>query len=70
MVEAHGGADVRIRVTDEGCGIAAKSLKKIFEPFFGMRQGGTGLGLYLSLNAVRKWGGDLRVKVLQEKDRC
>jgi len=62
VVEAHGGADVRIRVTDEGCGIAADSLKKIFEPFFSMHQGGTGLGLYLSLNAVRKWGGDLRVE--------
>jgi signal transduction histidine kinase len=62
VVEAHGGADVRIRVTDEGGGIAAESLKKIFEPFFSMRQGGTGLGLFLSLNAVRSWGGDIRVE--------
>ena len=62
IVESKGGADVRIRVTDEGCGIAAESLKKIFEPFFSMRQGGTGLGLFLSLNAVRNWGGDILVE--------
>jgi PAS domain S-box-containing protein len=61
VVEARGGADLRIRVTDEGCGIAAESLKKIFEPFFSLRQGGTGLGLFLSLNAVRSWGGDILV---------
>ena len=34
--------------------------KRIFEPFFSMRQGGTGLGLFLSLNFVRRWGGDIR----------
>jgi len=61
VIEAKSGADVRIRVTDEGCGIAAESLKKIFEPFFNLRQGGTGLGLFLSLNAVRNWGGDILV---------
>ncbi len=61
VVETKGGADIRIRVTDEGCGIAPESLKKIFEPFFSMRQGGTGLGLFLSLNAVRNWGGDILV---------
>ncbi len=62
VVEAQRGANVRIRVIDEGCGIATESLKKIFEPFFSMRQGGTGLGLFLSLNAVRSWGGDILVE--------
>ena len=27
-----------------------------------MRKGGTGLGLFLSLNFVRRWGGDIRVE--------
>ena len=61
IIEAKGGPDVRIRIVDEGCGIAAESLKKIFEPFFSLRHGGTGLGLFLSLNAVRSWGGDIVV---------
>ena len=62
VVEAKSGADVRIRVSDEGCGIAPECLQKIFEPFFSLRKGGTGLGLFLSLNAVRSWGGDILVE--------
>jgi PAS domain S-box-containing protein len=50
---------VHIRITDDGCGIAPENRKRIFEPFFSMRQGGTGLGLFLSLNFVRRWGGDI-----------
>jgi signal transduction histidine kinase len=53
---------VHISVTDSGCGIAPEFRQKIFEPFFSMREGGTGLGLFLSLTAVRKWGGDIVVE--------
>jgi signal transduction histidine kinase len=60
-VGASGGDPVRIRVTDDGCGIASEHQKRIFEPFFSMRKGGTGLGLFLSLNFVRRWGGDILV---------
>jgi len=60
-VEAHAGSDVRVRIKDEGCGIPQDYQQKIFEPFFSMREGGTGLGLFLSLNAVRNWGGDILV---------
>jgi PAS domain S-box-containing protein len=55
----HGGESVRIRVSDNGCGIPLEHQKRIFEPFFSLRQGGTGLGLFLSLNFVRQWGGDI-----------
>ncbi len=51
-----------MRVIDNGCGIAPEDRKRIFEPFFSARQGGTGLGLFLSLNFVRRWGGDIRVE--------
>jgi PAS domain S-box-containing protein len=50
---------VHIRISDNGCGIAPENRKRIFEPFFSLRQGGTGLGLFLSLNFVRRWGGDI-----------
>jgi signal transduction histidine kinase len=53
---------VRVQVTDEGCGIAPENLKRIFEPFFSLRKGGTGLGLFLSLNFVRRWSGDILVE--------
>jgi signal transduction histidine kinase len=52
---------VRVRIVDKGCGISVENQKRIFEPFFSGRQGGTGLGLFLSLNFVRRWGGDIRV---------
>jgi PAS domain S-box-containing protein len=60
-VEADAGEQVRVRVVDNGCGIAPEDRKRIFEPFFSVRKGGNGLGLFLSLNFVRRWGGDLRV---------
>ncbi|HWR50638.1 MAG TPA: ATP-binding protein [Bryobacteraceae bacterium] len=62
-VTTHGERDsVHIRVVDDGCGIPPEHLKHIFEPFFSLRQGGTGLGLFLSLNFVRRWGGDIVVE--------
>ena len=60
-VEGETGENVRVRIVDNGCGISAENQKRIFEPFFSARQGGTGLGLFLSLNFVRRWGGDIRV---------
>jgi PAS domain S-box-containing protein len=62
VVATEGGDCVHIRVTDEGCGIAPEYRQKIFEPFFSLRQGGNGLGLFLSLNAVRSWGGNILVE--------
>jgi PAS domain S-box-containing protein len=55
------GDPIRVRIKDNGCGIAPENLKRIFEPFFSARRGGTGLGLFLSLDFVRHWGGDIRV---------
>ncbi|MDM7916499.1 MAG: ATP-binding protein [Candidatus Eisenbacteria bacterium] len=56
------GDPVRIRIADDGCGIAREDQKRIFEPFCSLRRGGTGLGLFLSLNFARGWGGDIRVE--------
>jgi len=61
VVATERGDRVHIRVTDDGCGVAAEHQKRIFEPFFSLRKGGTGLGLFLSLNFVRRWGGDIAV---------
>ena len=57
----RGNGSVVVRVRDDGCGIAPEIQKRIFEPFFSARPGGTGLGLFLSLNFVRRWGGEIRV---------
>ena len=59
---AEAGSTVSIQVRDDGCGCGKENQKRIFEPFFSLRKGGTGLGLFLSLNFVRKWGGDILVE--------
>ncbi|SMH39611.1 ATP-binding protein [Azospirillum agricola] len=58
----EGGA-VRIEVRDSGPGIAADPVGQIFDPFFTTKPVGTGLGLGLSIsyNIVRDFGGVLSV---------
>lgn len=60
-LSATNGDRVTIAVADRGSGIPAEQQARIFEPFFSIRPGGTGLGLFLSLNAVRHWSGDITV---------
>ena len=62
VLGASGDDPVRIRVVDDGCGMPPEVQKRIFEPFFSARRGGTGLGLFLSLDFVRHWGGDIEVR--------
>ena len=54
-------AGVVARVTDHGSGISGDHLKNIFEPFFTTRAGGTGLGLYVCHEIVKRHGGALTV---------
>jgi PAS domain S-box-containing protein len=61
-VGASGGDPARIRVSDDGCGMTPEVQRRIFEPFFSARRGGTGLGLFLSLDFVRHWGGEIQVR--------
>ena len=51
-----------IRVTDAGKGIPPEDRSRLFEPFFSRKQSGTGLGLFVSLNFARGWGGDILVE--------
>jgi PAS domain S-box-containing protein len=50
-----------IRVQDQGTGIAPEHLRTIFEPFFTTKPGGSGLGLYISHDIVKRHGGGLSV---------
>ncbi len=52
---------------DQGKGIEAKDLKKVFRMFYRVRRSGenirgTGLGLYIVRSVVREHGGNIRVK--------
>ncbi|MES9994063.1 MAG: ATP-binding protein [Candidatus Thiodiazotropha sp.] len=52
---------VRIRVHDNGPGIAEDEMGKLFDPFYTTKEvgKGTGLGLYISYGLAQDMGGDL-----------
>jgi two-component system sensor kinase FixL len=51
------GDQVKIIVTDDGCGIPQKDTEKIFSPFFTTKRHGTGLGLCVSKRIVEDHKG-------------
>ena len=62
-ISAHRFGDmVNISFMDTGNGISPENMDKVFEPFFTTKGEGTGLGLSVSYDIVKKFGGDIRVK--------
>ena len=67
---SNGRKGLSITVADTGTGIHPEVRKRIFEPFFTTKgQGGTGLGLSVSLDLVVHHGGSLRVRSRQAPNR-
>jgi signal transduction histidine kinase len=56
------GDRVMIDVEDDGEGIPADVLPRLFDPFFSTKEGGSGLGLALTQQIVKDHGGDLSVQ--------
>ncbi|MFI5351078.1 MAG: ATP-binding protein, partial [Elusimicrobiota bacterium] len=55
------GPYVRLSVSDNGAGIGAKDLGRIFDPYFTTKEKGTGLGLTTCYAIVSKHGGHISV---------
>ena len=50
---------VVIEIADDGCGIPAAALSRIFDPFFSSGNGGTGLGLSAAYGIIQGHGGTI-----------
>jgi PAS domain S-box-containing protein len=61
--------EVRIEITDTGCGISNGNLNKVFDPFFTTSPvgKGTGLGLSICYSIMREHNGTIEVKSLEGK---
>lgn len=59
--------EIVIRIADNGCGIPAATITRVFEPFFTTREVGcgTGMGLTVAREIVRAVGGSVEVDSLE-----
>jgi len=53
---------VVIEVTDNGGGVPAQILPRIFEPHFSTRTSGSGLGLAITRRLIEGWGGEIEIE--------
>ncbi len=59
--KSEGGQQVRLDFHDEGCGISAENMDRVFIPFFTTKNTGTGLGLALVHKIVVNHNGKVTV---------
>jgi two-component system, NtrC family, sensor histidine kinase HydH len=62
MAEAPSAAVIRIRVRDDGPGIAAEARHRLFEALFTTKAKGTGLGLALCRRILEAHGGSIELE--------
>ncbi len=53
--------DIYITISDNGCGIPEDLVDKVFEPFYTSKESGTGMGLYIVQEILRKHRGSIKV---------
>jgi signal transduction histidine kinase len=61
--EEPSGLGVRVSICDNGSGIPPEIRQRLFEPFYTTKEPGrgTGLGLHISYNAIKRHGGRIEV---------
>jgi two-component system, NtrC family, sensor kinase len=65
--QAVSRAKALIIIKDDGAGISREDLQNAFDPFFSNKEGGTGLGLPISLGIVESHGGLLNIRSRDDK---
>ena len=58
---ANGAGDATVRLRDNGCGIPADRIERIFNPFFTTKEKGTGLGMAICKKIVEAHEGTIDV---------
>lgn len=61
---------VRVSVEDEGPGVSAEDMSRLFDRFFSTKQSGLGMGLAISRTLVENLGGELWATNLPERGAC
>ena len=64
------GSSVAIAVSDTGRGMSAEERRRIFDPFYSCKPGGTGLGLTLARRIVTAHGGRIEVESRPGRGTC
>jgi two-component system, sporulation sensor kinase E len=58
---------VRVSFTDNGGGMSAEALSRVFEPYYTTKSRGSGLGLLIVRRIVREHGGELAIESAEGK---
>ncbi len=69
LVRRREKGKIAISITDDGCGISPRNIKRIFDPFFSTKteSGGTGLGLSITYGLALELGGKIEVESTEGK---
>jgi signal transduction histidine kinase len=62
MKASEADQTLEIQIYDNGEGISAETIDKLFNPFFSTRHDALGLGLFVTKQIVHRYGGSIRVE--------
>jgi len=54
--------NIRITISDSGCGMSSGDISRLFQPFFTTKQKGTGIGLALARKILQQHNGDIIIE--------
>jgi signal transduction histidine kinase len=60
---------VTVSLSDNGPGIPASVLPRVFDPFYTTKENGTGIGLSISYGIVSRHGGEIEIKSTRDSER-
>jgi two-component system NtrC family sensor kinase len=72
LITGLDGDTLFVRIEDDGCGIPPEAADRIFDPFFTTKAvgEGTGLGLGIALDIVRRHGGSIEAESSPGEGTC